>query len=136
MKILIWIVIQTYQLLFPKVEYDYVPTVEEYVSPHDYEPQLMHVTGYINPNHNKTADGSNTFVGSCAMNRANLGKVIALYDKEKNFIGYFDVNDVGGTQGLKDGKVVDLFFTDMETLNNFFEEHGTKLYVQIIDSNG
>lgn len=123
-------------LLLLREPYNYVPSVEEYVSPHEYEPELLHITGYINPHGNKTADGSNTFIGSCAMNRANLGKVVALYDKEKNFIGYYDINDVGGTEGLKSGKVVDLYFKDEQTLIEFFEKYGTKLYVQIIESEG
>lgn len=123
-------------LLLTTKPYDYVPSVDEYVSPHEYEPELLHITGYINPHGNKTADGSNTFVGSCASNRKNLGKVVALYDKDKNFIGYYDINDTGGTKALKTGKAIDIYFEDEQTLNEFFEKYGTRLYVQIIESEG
>lgn len=130
-----WIILTWFfSVLFPKC--DYVPSADEYVSPHEYEPQLMHITWYLNPNGNKTASGKPTYLGSCASNKEHLGDMVALYDKEKNFICYLEVNDTGSAEGLQNGTSIDIFVETEEQMWAWVKAYGTEMYVQFIDSEG
>ena len=114
----------------------YVPPASEYVSPHEELTEPVLVTWYINPNGNRTASGGNTFKGSCAASREHIGDVAALYSKEGYFIGYFDCNDTGGTEAIKQGRVIDIFANDIEEIYRTSEEWGTEYKVVWIEADG
>ena len=114
----------------------YVPPASEYVSPHEDLTEPVLVTWYINPSGNHTASGGNTFKGSCASSREHIGDVAALYSKEGYFIGYFDCNDTGGTEAIKQGRVIDIFANDIEEIYRTSEEWGTEYKVVWIEADG
>lgn len=119
-----------------KIPYDYVPTVEEYISPHEYEPQLMHITWYL-PTGHKTADGTKTHIGICASNRENLGKTAILYRKDtKEYITTLEIRDVGGAEWLKNGTCIDIYVESEEEMYRQAKDFGTEVYVQIVDADG
>jgi hypothetical protein len=117
-------------------EEQFVPSVEEYISPHEDLTTPVHVTWYINPNGNHTANGGNTFIGSCASNREHLGDVACLYSIEGYFIGYLDCNDTGSAQGLKDGTTIDIYADNLEQIYRTAEEWGTEYYVLWVEADG
>ena len=117
-------------------EEEFVPTVEEYVSPHGYLWEPIHVTWYVNPSHNKTANGGNTFIGSCAASPDHIGDVAALYSIEGYFIGYLDCNDTGGAKGIKNGTVLDVYADSEEEIHRAASEWGTEFYVVWIKAQG
>lgn len=114
----------------------YVPPVSEYVSPHEDMREPIKATWYVNPNGNKTANGSSTFIGSCASNREHLGDVAALYSIEGYFIGYLDCNDCGGTEAIKAGNVIDIYAEDLDQIKRTAEEWGTEFYIVWIKAEG
>lgn len=114
----------------------YVPPVSEYVSPHEDMREPIHATWYVNPNKKRTANGSRTFIGSCAASRDHLGDVAALYSIEGYFIGYLDCNDTGGAEGIKNGTVIDIYADSLEQINRTAEEWGTEFYVIWIEAEG
>jgi hypothetical protein len=128
------VILLTLFLIYQK-QNEYVPSVEEYVSPPDLR-EPVHATWYINPNNNHTANGGNTFIGSCASNREHLGDVAALYSSDGWFYGYLDCNDVGGTEGIKNGTVIDIYAEDIDQIHRTAEEWGTEFYIVWIDSEG
>lgn len=130
--------IQLIILLAMLVRYEqnkYVPPASEYVSPHEWQAEEVKFTYYIWTG-NKTASGVYPIIGMCASNREHLGDIAALYDKDKDFIGYFEATDTGGTEGLKKGYVIDVFAYDMETVYKFAEEYGTEGYVLWVKGEG
>lgn len=133
-KLIICIVL-IFQIQHPVDEYCYVPKAKTYQSPHDFEPQLMRVTCYL-PTGNHTASGCYPFIGSCAGRREDIGKVIALYDINKNFIGYVEVRDTGGAQSIKNGTSIDIYVENMEQARAWVAEYGDYMYCQYIEANG
>lgn len=131
---IILIGLMCFELAKPK--YNYVPPADQYQTPHDFEPQLMHITWYLNPNGNKTANGKPTFLGSCASNREHLGDMVALYDKDKNFICYLEVNDTGSAKSLKNGTSIDIFVESEDQMWAWVNAYGEYMYVQFIESDG
>jgi hypothetical protein len=113
----------------------YVPPASEYVTPHEWQAEEVKFTYYIWTG-NRTASGVYPIVGMCASNKEHLGDIAALYDKDKNFIGYFEATDTGGTEGHKKGYVIDVFAYDMETVYKFAEEYGTEGYVIWVKAEG
>ena len=114
----------------------YVPPVSEYVSPNEDMREPIHATWYVNPNGNKTANGSSTFIGSCASSREHLGDVAALYSIEGYFIGYLDCNDTGGAEGIKNGTVIDIYAEDLDQIKRTAEEWGTDFQIAWIKAEG
>lgn len=113
----------------------YVPPASEYVSPHEWQAEEVKFTYYIWTGH-RTASGVYPVVGMCASNKEHLGDIAALYDKDKQFLGYFECTDTGGTEGLKKGYVIDVFAYDMETVYKLAEEYGTEGYVLWVKGEG
>lgn len=109
-------------------EEQFVPSVEEYVSPHEWQPQEIKLTYYIWTG-NRTASGVYPKIGMCASNREHLGDVAVIYNQDKECIGMFECTDIGGTEGLKKGFVIDIYAHDMETVYQFAEDYGTSGYV-------
>ena len=93
-----------------------------------------------------TASGEETRNGICAGKDEWLGKTIILYqrlpgNKIGDQIGIYECLDTGGTSGLKEGKVIDVWCQDLDTCQEFMNlvyEDGCQghVYIQVIDSDG
>lgn len=93
-----------------------------------------------------TASGEITRDGICAGKDEWLGKTIILYQRLPNNkigeqIGIYECLDTGGTPGLKEGKVIDVWCQDLDTCQEFMNlvyEDGCQghVYIQVIDADG
>ena len=93
-----------------------------------------------------TASGEITRDGICAGKDEWLGKTIILYqrlpdNKIGDQIGIYECLDTGGTPGLKEGRVIDVWCQDLDTCQEFMNlvyEDGCQghVYIQVIDSDG
>ena len=68
--------------------------------------QKMATTAYCMGHH--TANGSAVHTGGCACN-PHLGEVAIIYTLEGQFLGYYECNDTGSSNGLVNGTVVDVY---------------------------
>ena len=112
----------------------------------DDQPYLMkaHATAYCQSG--ITASGTQTRKGICAAKKEWIGKTIVIYqrlpgDKIGNMIGIYECLDTGGTEGIKTGKVIDIWEPDLEGCQEFMNkvyEDGCKgkVYIQIVDAVG
>lgn len=101
-------------------------------------------TGYCL--HGTTASGTKTRPGICAAKKEWLGKTVILYKRLPDgsvgdLIGIYEVQDTGGTKGLKNGTVIDIWCEDIEEvqeLMNLLYENNCKgkVYWQVIDAEG
>lgn len=96
--------------------------------------------------HGVTASGEETRLGICAAKKEWIGKTIILYQRLPgndvgDVIGIYEVKDCGGTEGLKNGQVVDIWFPELEQCKefmNYIYEDGCKgkVYFQVLDAKG
>ena len=93
-----------------------------------------------------TASGEITHDGICAGKEEWLGKTIILYQRLPDNeigdqIGIYECLDTGGTPGLKEGRVIDVWCQDLDTCQDFMNlvyEDGCQghVYIQVIDADG
>lgn len=91
-----------------------------------------------------TASGEYTRDGICAGKEEWLGKTIALYQRLPDgsvgeFIGRYELKDTGGTPGLKNGKVIDVWCPDLDSCQEFMDrvyEDGCqgKCYIFVLET--
>lgn len=98
------------------------------------EPTLIRCTVYCDSG--VTKSGQHTRDGIVAMNKSMLGKGIVMYDKDMQFIGYYEVLDTGGNKDLKAGKRIDVYRETLEECNEWIRQYGDYVYIQIIDAKG
>lgn len=110
------------------------------------EPTLIEgkVTTYCD--YGTTASGTQTRTGICASSYERLGKTVVIYKRLPNgkvgdILGYFDCEDTGGTAGIKDGTIIDVWKPDLEACKEFMElayEDGCNgnIYIQVFDAVG
>lgn len=110
------------------------------------EPELMrmHATAYCL--HGTTASGSQTRKGIAAAQKKLIGKTAVVYqrlpgDKIGRIIGIYEIEDTGGTEGLINGSVIDIWCPDLDACQDFMNtvyEDGCKgkVFVQFIDAEG
>lgn len=87
-----------------------------------------------------TASGEYTREGICAGKAEWMGKRILIFQKLPDgtigeFLGGYDCLDTGGTPGLNNGHVVDIWQPDLESCQEFMElvyEDGCKGHVYIV----
>lgn len=110
---------------------------QEYI---DFEEQgftKMYATAYFMGHH--TANGSAVHEGGCACSPEHLGDVAIVYTLDGNFLGYYECNDTGGTEGLKAGTVIDIFrcnYTRSKSLMRIVGRNGGKVWVKWIKGKG
>lgn len=80
--------------------------------------QKMYVTAYCMGN--VTANGSKVHTGGCACN-PHLGEVAIVYTTDGKFLGYYECNDTGSTEGLKNGTVIDIYRSNMTQCNSLMK---------------
>ena len=103
------------------------------------DPYKVFITCYVITG--TTASGEQTREGIVAMNDALLGKTIILYTRKDDgsigdVYGIYEVKDTGGTKGLKNGSVVDIWMPSLEDAKETMRETKGLGYVQILDSEG
>ena len=101
----------------------------------DWDPQPVKISCYL-PTGNCTYSGQMPYVGGAAVNKEHLGQTAILLDSEYRFIGYFEINDIGGNSLLKQGKAIDVFQETMSDAQAFIRENGDHGYVIWIDAEG
>lgn len=78
------------------------------------------------------ADGSPVREGIVAYRPEDIGKTMAMYDSNMNFLGYFEITDTG-SESIRSGRVVDVWVSNYE----YAVEYGVKeVFIQVIDSDG
>lgn len=90
-----------------------------------------------------TASGEQTRDGICAGKREWLGKTIILYsrlpdDSVGGVIGIYECKDTGGTKGLKTGKVIDVWCSDLSSCQEFMDrvyedDCKGRVYIQVVE---
>lgn len=95
--------------------------------------QMMHTTAYCMGHH--TANGSKVHTGGCACN-PHLGDVAIVYTIDGKYLGIYECNDKGGTDGLKAGTVIDVYRPTYTMCESWMKLTGGKVYVLWIEGNG
>ena len=106
--------------------------------------QKAHATAYCQTG--TMASGQQTRDGVCAGAKEYLGCVIVVYQRLPDgsvgdYLGMWECLDTGGTDGLKNGTVVDIWQQDLESCQDFMDlvyEDGCqgKVYIQVIKGKG
>lgn len=110
------------------------------------QPELLsvHATAYCVTG--TMASGQQTRSGVCAGKREWLGKQILIFQKLPGgeigeYIGSYECLDTGGTPGLNNGTVVDIWCPDLEGCQEFMDrvyENGCqgRVYIQVLEVDG
>ena len=93
----------------------------------------MHTTDYCMGHH--TANGSKVHTGGCACN-PHLGDVAIVYTLDGQFLGYYECNDTGSTDGLTNGTVIDVYRNNLTQCEMYMKITGGKVWVKWIEGNG
>lgn len=91
----------------------YADTTKPESQPNLEDFRKMTLTCYL-PTGNKTASGIVPHYGIAAAKREWIGKTALVYERTEDnemgeFIGKFDIQDTGGSRGIKNGNVIDIF---------------------------
>ena len=114
----------------------------------DTEPTLIKgfATAYNGPS-DHTYTGKPVHEGICGGCEAYIGKTIILYqrlpgDQIGECLGYYECEDTGmGTDGFREGRVIDIWCKDLEECQKFMDliytnnAHG-KVWIEVIDAEG
>lgn len=98
------------------------------------DPKLMRVTCYYGGE--VTKSGQKPRYGICAGPEELIGYLAIVYDKDMEFIGYWEVLDTGSHQRLKDGSSIDIWQPTLDECNRWIEKYGDYCYVQLINAEG
>lgn len=92
------------------------------------------------------ASGQQTREGVCAGMRDYLGCVIVVFqrlpdDSVGDYLGMWECLDTGGTDGLKNGTVVDIWQQNLDSCQDFMnmvyeDDCQGKVYIQVIEGKG
>lgn len=95
--------------------------------------QKMHTTAYCMGE--VTANGSKVHTGGCACN-PHLGDVAIVYTLDGKYLGIYECNDTGGTQGLQNGTVIDVYRKNLTMCETWMKITGGKVYVLWVKGKG
>jgi len=100
------------------------------------EPFLAEATYYCDDG--ITASGKQVRSGIAAAKKEWIGKTAILYEADQDgsvgqLIGIYEIEDTGGDQRIKDGKVIDIY---LEDYGQCVENGRVDVYVQIVDAKG
>lgn len=94
----------------------------------------MKTTAYVMGHH--TANGSAVHNGGCAASAEHMGDVAILYTLDGTYLGMYECNDTGGTEGIQNGYVIDIYRQNMTQAENYMRITGGKVYVKWIKGAG
>lgn len=102
-------------------------------------PQVVRATCYVQTGITKS--GQHTREGVLAGRKEWLGCAAVLYKVNKNgtigeAIGIYEFLDTGGTKGLNNGTVIDVWVDGMDGLETWVNTYGDYVYLQIIPAQG
>ena len=84
-----------------------------------------------------TANGSAVHFGGCAAAPEHMGDIAIVYLPDGYYVGMFECNDLGGTEAIRTGKVLDIYFPTLFECKEYMRLVGTgKIYVKYIHGNG
>ena len=96
--------------------------------------QKIKVTAYCCGTH--TATGVPVHYGCMAVSKDHLGDCAFLYTTEGEYIGLFEGNDQGGTDAIRESRVVDIFFPTLEECKAFMARTQGVAYIKYIPGVG
>lgn len=96
--------------------------------------QKIKVTAYCCGTH--TATGVPVHYGCMAVSRDHLGDCAYLYTVEGDFIDLFEGNDQGGTDAIRNGYVVDIYFPTLDECKAFMSRTGGVAYIKYVPGVG
>lgn len=114
---------------------------------HAEEPQLrmMRATAYPDTGR-KTKSGTWPHYGTAGACKELIGKTAVIYQRLPGneigeFIGIFEIEDTGTTEGVVNGWVIDIWCPDVkecqEFMNRVYEDGcGGKVFVQVLEADG
>lgn len=82
-----------------------------------------------------TANGSKVHEGGCACN-SHLGDVAIIYTMDGNYLGMYECNDTGGTEGLKVGNVIDVYRCNLTRCQSYMKITQGKVRVKWVKGVG
>lgn len=83
-----------------------------------------------------TANGSKVHEGGLAASKEHMGDVAELYTLEGEFLGYFECNDAGGTDAIRNGYVIDIYRKNYERCVEWMIKTQGKVLVRWIKGKG
>lgn len=111
------------------------------------EPFKMYTTAYHYGE--ITASGVPVRKGICAVKREWMGLTAVVYECREDgsrgeLLGYWECLDTGfggdadgdGVGSIEAGKVIDMYFPTLEECQEWMEQTGGKVYVQLVDAEG
>lgn len=96
--------------------------------------QKINVTAYCVGHH--TATGIPVHYGCMAVSKEHLGDVALLYTIDGEYIDLFEGNDQGGTDAIREGRVIDIYFPTYDECKEFMKLTGGVAYIKYISGNG
>ena len=99
--------------------------------------QKIRATAYCMGHH--TANGSPVHSGGCAASREHLGDVAIIYTIDGDFLGYYECNDLGGTEAIENGYVIDLYrcnLTQCESFMKLIAKNDYRVWVKYVKGVG
>lgn len=95
--------------------------------------EVMATTAYCMGHH--TANGSKVHSGGCACN-THVGDVAIIYTVDGRYLGIYECNDTGATQGLQNGTVIDVYRKNLTQCESWMRLTGGKVYVLWVKGKG
>jgi hypothetical protein len=105
-----------------------------------------YVTIYTSKPNAITSTGNKVREGICASSKEYEGKTIIIYQRMPDgsigdVLGIYECLDTGGTKGIKEGIVIDVWKPDNESKDEFINRSYEndcegKIWIQVLDSNG
>lgn len=96
--------------------------------------QKIYVTAYCCGTH--TATGTPVHYGCMAVSKEHLGDAVLLYTVDGEYIDLFLGNDQGGTDAIRESRVVDVYFPTLEECKAFMARTGGVAYIKYISGEG
>ena len=94
----------------------------------------MKTTAYCMGHH--TANGSAVHEGGCAASADHMGDLAVVYTRNGEYVGIYEVNDTGGTDAIREGRVIDVYFPTYELCEEYMKLTEGKCYVKWVKGNG
>lgn len=91
--------------------------------------QTLHTTAYCL--HGTTATGGTTHYGIAACD-PHIGEIASVYTIDGEFLGYYEITDKGGTDAIREGKVIDVWFDSLDECSAWMKKTGGKVKVYFV----
>lgn len=83
-----------------------------------------------------TANGSKVHEGGCAASKEHMGDIAILYTLDGEYIGMYEVNDAGGTDAIRQGYVIDVYFKTYTRCKDYMALTQGNVYVKWVKGEG